>query len=137
MRPIAFRIILLLYLSSCLAVNSSAHLRSGSKETAKSRDQIHIREWQPTERELEDGNYNNDGDADDYLDDFYERSKQYVVSHANQGYHSQPYEWTMDEWVIFGLFMFLFGTSFCLMCSFCLIPCCCPSASRGYVRMLR
>ena len=88
------------------------------------------------QRRVEQDYYGNGGNGNSYDDDAYQnRIKNYVVSNMNQGYHSTPDSWGFHQWIMFGGALFIFGVTFCLACSFCFIPCMCPSAGRGYVRM--
>ncbi len=138
-RLVSFQLICLIYVSSCFgdADVVPRHLRSSGRLQKEGAERKYIQDWQGRRRKVEDGNYYNNDDVDEYIDDLYVRSKQYVISHANQGYHSQPYRWSIHEWIIFGVFMFAFGITFCLSCIFCVLPCCCPTATKGYVRMWR
>lgn len=74
--------------------------------------------------------YNNDDD-DVYLNGV----QKYFAQNASESYHSRPDNWGFHQWVVFSLALFAFGTVFCLGCSFCIVPCICPAAGRGYVRM--
>lgn len=85
-------------------------------------------------RKVEDVYYVNNGDDGDY-DDYVKKFNNYVSTNANAGYHTTPDSWTTDEWLVFALVLFLFGTIFCLGCAFCIIPCCCPLMGKSYVRM--
>ena len=89
-------------------------------------------------RKVEDAYYvdnGNDGGGDQDYDDYVKRFNNYVSSNANAGYHTNPDSWTTDEWLVFALVLFLFGTIFCIGCVFCIVPCCCPMVGKSYVRM--
>ena len=127
-----FLVVIILSVSYSNCLHEKEQIRQGTNNLRKQGiDKL-------SQRRVEQGYYGNGGNENSYDDDAYQnRVKTYVVSNMNQGYHSTPASWGFHQWIIFGGALFLFGVTFCLACSFCCIPCMCPSAGRGYVRMFK
>mmetsp|Transcript_20462 Transcript_20462/g.30388 ORF Transcript_20462/g.30388 Transcript_20462/m.30388 type:complete len:159 (+) Transcript_20462:213-689(+) len=66
-----------------------------------------------------------------------DRTKEYVVSHAQTSYSDIPAEWDRDQWIFFAIAMFVFGGFSSLCCLLFVLPCCCPNVMKtAYARCI-
>jgi hypothetical protein len=71
-----------------------------------------------------------DGDDASYVDDASNSTLTSLLDKIMYNYATSPDEWQTNEWVVFAVLMFLFGSiaSMFFMCF--VFPCCCPAKAR-------
>ena len=61
----------------------------------------------------------------------------YTQNHAHSTYENTPSEWSQDDWIFFGIVMFIFGGVSTIFFMVFVFPCCCPKMMRtGYAKFI-